>query len=94
MPLPEDWKIFFYTDGLIEGRLDPGSAERFGEARLVESVERLCSDPVDDRCLDELLEQVEAAGCEPFGDDVSVILISRTTTESSGTQRDLAARTP
>ena len=69
VPLPEDWKIFFYTDGLIEGRIDPGSAERFGEARLVGSVERLCSDPVDDRCLDELLEQVEAAGCEPFGDD-------------------------
>ena len=56
----------------------PDSSERFGEERLVEAVERLCCDPPDDLCLEQLLEQVQAAGCEPFGDDVSVILISRT----------------
>lgn len=76
-PLPDGWKLFFYTDGLIEGRLVPHSSERFGQERLVEAVERLCCDSADDRCLDELLQQVEAAGCEPFGDDVSVILISK-----------------
>ena len=81
MSLPADWKILFYTDGLIEGRLAPDSAERFGQERLVKAVERLCCDPSDGHCLEELLEQVEAAGCEPFGDDVSVILISRTTAE-------------
>jgi serine phosphatase RsbU (regulator of sigma subunit) len=75
--LPEDWRLFFYTDGLVEGRMAPDSPERFGEVRLVAAVERLCCDSPDDRCLEELLEQVQAAGCEPFSDDVSVILISR-----------------
>ena len=36
--LPDDWQLFFYTDGLIEGRLRPGSHERYGEERLVESL--------------------------------------------------------
>jgi hypothetical protein len=75
--LPEGWKLFFYTDGLIEGRMAPDSSERFGQERLVEAVERLCCDPLDDRCLESLLGQVQAAGSEPFGDDVSVILISK-----------------
>ena len=29
--LPEGWQLFFYTDGLIETRLAPGSSERYGE---------------------------------------------------------------
>jgi hypothetical protein len=86
IPLPDGWKLFFYTDGLIEGRMERDSSERFGQERLVEAVSRLCCDQSDDRCLDELLQQVEAAGCEPFGDDVSVILISRKS-EASRDQR-------
>jgi hypothetical protein len=78
MPMPDDWKLFFYTDGLVEGRMAPDSSERFGQERLVAAVERLCCAPLDDRCLEHLLEQVQGAGCEPFGDDVSVILISGT----------------
>jgi hypothetical protein len=81
--MPDDWKLFFYTDGLVEGRMAPDSSERFGEERLVAAVERLCCAPLDDHCLEHLLEQVQGAGCEPFGDDVSVILISGTA-DSSG----------
>jgi serine phosphatase RsbU (regulator of sigma subunit) len=76
MPLPAGWKLFFYTDGLVEGRMAPDSSERFGQERLVETVERLCCESADDRCLEELLDEVQAAGCEPFRDDVSAILIS------------------
>jgi hypothetical protein len=74
--LPEGWKLLFYTDGLIEGRMAPACSERFGEERLVQAVESLCGDHAGGGCLEELLEHVQAAGCEPFSDDVSVILIS------------------
>jgi hypothetical protein len=76
LPLPAGWRLFFYTDGLIEGRMEPDSSERFGQERLIEAVERLCCEPAADRCLEDLLEQVQAAVCEPFDDDVSAILIS------------------
>ena len=78
VPLPAGWRLFFYTDGLIEGRVAPDSSERYGQERLVEAVERLCCAPLDQRCLEQLLEEVQSAGCEPFADDVSVILISQT----------------
>ena len=41
MALPEGWQLFFYTDGLIEGRAAPGSAERYGEQRLIAAVSGL-----------------------------------------------------
>lgn len=76
LALPDGWKLFFYTDGLIEGRISPDSSERFGQERLVEAVGRLCCGAADEGCLEELLEQVRAAVCEPFDDDVSAILVS------------------
>ena len=77
MVLPDGWRLFFYTDGLIEGRAAPGSPERFGEQRLVEAVRRLGGDVVDAESLERLLADVEAAGGEPFTDDVAVMLISQ-----------------
>ena len=47
MALPAGWRLFFYTDGLIEGRAAPGSQERFGEAGLIEAMSTLCG--ADDR---------------------------------------------
>jgi len=77
MALPDGWRLFFYTDGLIEGRAAPGSQERFGELRLIEAVQRLGGDVVDGKSLERLLGDVEAAGGEAFADDVAVILISQ-----------------
>ena len=77
MALPYGWRLFFYTDGLIEGRAAPGSQERFGEERLIQAVRRLDGDVVDGASLERLLGDVEAAGGEPFADDVAVILISQ-----------------
>lgn len=78
--LPESWNLFFYTDGLIEGRLRPGSAERFGEMRLVRALEGLPHGPLDEATLASLISDVEAAGAEPFGDDVTVVVVTRTNT--------------
>jgi hypothetical protein len=80
MALPAGWRLFFYTDGLIEGHAAPGSPERFGEARLIEAVQGLDGDVVDRGSLQRLLADVEGAGGEPFGDDVAVILISQAKT--------------
>jgi serine phosphatase RsbU (regulator of sigma subunit) len=79
MKLRDGWRLFFYTDGLIEGRAALGSPERFGEGRLIEAVGRLDGDVVDGASLERLLGDVEAAGGEPFADDVAVILISQAT---------------
>jgi len=79
MALPDGWRLFFYTDGLIEGRAALGSQERFGEQRLMEAVQKLNGDVVDGGSLERLLSDVEAAGGEPFADDVAVILISQAT---------------
>jgi serine phosphatase RsbU (regulator of sigma subunit) len=77
MALPAGWRLFFYTDGLIEGRAAPGSPERFGESRLIKAVQRLDGGVVDGESLDRLLADVEAVAGEPFADDVAVILISQ-----------------
>jgi serine phosphatase RsbU (regulator of sigma subunit) len=76
--LPEGWQLFFYTDGLIETRMAPGSSERYGEERLIEAIQRRCCSPADAGCLEHLLEEIEASGSEPFTDDVTAILISET----------------
>jgi hypothetical protein len=74
--LPELWSLVFYTDGLIEGRAAPGDGERFGEERLLETLERLSCGTLDAACLDDVMEEVESAGGEPFVDDVTVVVVS------------------
>ena len=75
--LPDDWQLFFYTDGLIEGRLGSGSPERYGEKRLVESLQALACERIDGACIESLLSAIEARSGEPFADDVAVLLVSR-----------------
>jgi hypothetical protein len=81
--LPEGWRLFFYTDGLMEGRASPGSRERFGERRLIDAVRRHMTGPVGEDDLDRLIREVEAAGGAPFDDDVAVLLVSAATTSSA-----------
>ncbi len=76
--LPDGWRLFFYTDGLIEGRAAPGSPERYGEGRLIEAVRRhLRGKPAGARELEALVVEVESSGGEPFADDVTVMLFSQ-----------------
>jgi serine phosphatase RsbU (regulator of sigma subunit) len=75
--LPDGWRLFFYTDGLIEGRTKPGSSERFGEQRLMDAVRTHVTGPVGEDDLDRLILEVEATGHAPFSDDVTVMLFSQ-----------------
>jgi serine phosphatase RsbU (regulator of sigma subunit) len=75
--LPPGWRLFFYTDGLVEGRRSPGSAERYGEHRLIDSLRSLSSGSTDAACMDQLLSAIESASGEPFADDVAILLISK-----------------
>jgi serine phosphatase RsbU (regulator of sigma subunit) len=75
--LPDDWQLFFYTDGLIEGRLTPGSHERYGEKRLVEALQALACERIDGACMERLVSAIEVRAGEPFKDDVAAMLISK-----------------
>ena len=76
--LPDQWQLLFYTDGLIEGRLSPGSHERYGERRLVESLQVLACERIDGACIERLISAIEAGSGRAFEDDVAVMLISKT----------------
>lgn len=69
------WSLFFYTDGLIEGRAAPGSSERYGEERLFHLLQQV-DRPLDDVRLERLLADIVAAGGEPLTDDVTVVVVS------------------
>ena len=69
--LPPSWLLFFYTDGLIEGRAKPGSSERFGEQRLVLDLQRWPAYTEDEDGLKLLLTEIEAAN----GGPVAVIAV-------------------
>ena len=75
--LPTGWQLFFYTDGLIEGRLSPGSHDRYGEKRLVESLQALACERIDGACVERLISEIEAGSGQSFEDDVAVLLISK-----------------
>ena len=74
--LPAGWQLFFYTDGLIEGRAAPGAPERFGEDRLVETLAAAGGERLGEASLASLVAAVGAAGGEPFADDVTIIVVS------------------
>jgi serine phosphatase RsbU (regulator of sigma subunit) len=74
--LPRCWTLFFYTDGLIEGRAAPGSPERYGEERLMRRLQQFPAGRFDAEARDRLLAEVEAANGAAFGDDVAVVAVS------------------
>jgi serine phosphatase RsbU (regulator of sigma subunit) len=66
----------FYTDGLTDARVAPGSHERFGEERLKKWLERTGGRPLDQQIVDELVADIQAANGGPFADDVALLAIS------------------
>jgi serine phosphatase RsbU (regulator of sigma subunit) len=77
--LPMTWTILLYTDGIIEGRIGPGS-ERLGEAGL----HRLVAEKIQQRpdwrdrpgdLLDELITEAERLNGDALSDDVAMLLI-------------------
>jgi len=85
----EDWTLLCYTDGLVEGRREPGSVERFGSEALVEAAAGLLAAGAGpDDLLDRLLDLVlEANGGDP-SDDVAILCLSRARPGPGGAEED------
>ena len=74
----EDWALLCYTDGLVEGRQEPGSVERFGAEALVEAAAGLLAGGAGlEDILDHLLDLVEEANGGDLSDDVAILCLSR-----------------
>jgi PAS domain S-box-containing protein len=77
LTLERPWLLLCYTDGLIEGRQGPGSSERFGIERLVETVTALAPrHPQPGELLDRLLATVQAANGGQLSDDVAIVCLA------------------
>jgi PAS domain S-box-containing protein len=75
--LPPLWHLLFYTDGLVEGRAAPRSAERYGVERLSKQLRREAQAGFPDDCLERIVAEIEAAHGGPLPDDAAAVLISR-----------------
>ncbi|MCU1456297.1 MAG: serine/threonine protein phosphatase [Actinomycetia bacterium] len=71
VPLPADWSLLLYTDGLIEAR-EGGGTERVGPDGLRTLFESLL-DLDDGPRLDELIERVRRKHGGPLDDDVALL---------------------
>ncbi len=65
--------LLFYTDGLIEARLTPGSTERIGEDGLMALLGELST--WDAAGLDRVLAHIQAGAGGSFDDDVAVVAV-------------------
>jgi serine phosphatase RsbU (regulator of sigma subunit) len=75
--LPEAWTLVLYTDGLVEGRVSPGSPERFGPERLQTWFVDRPAAAVDDSTLLGLISDLEQANGGTMPDDVAVLVLRR-----------------
>jgi serine phosphatase RsbU (regulator of sigma subunit) len=64
-----------HTDGLTEGRADPGSDERFGVPRLLHALQRIAGEPLDHATLRNLAAGITAANGGPLPDDVAILAV-------------------
>lgn len=75
LTLTPPWSLLFYTDGLVEGRMAPGSPDRFGQDGLVAYLRGVGA--LDEAAVDALLAHVEASNGGPVDDDVALVVVSR-----------------
>jgi serine phosphatase RsbU (regulator of sigma subunit) len=73
----DDWGLLAYTDGLIEGRIEPGSPERYGAESLAAWLSMHRPSQLDRAGLDALIAHAEAANGGPADDDVAILLLTR-----------------
>jgi serine phosphatase RsbU (regulator of sigma subunit) len=71
--LPRHWALFFHTDGIVEGRADPGSVERFGVHRLSECLARGMEHSSVAGALDRALADAERANGGSLSDDATLL---------------------
>jgi serine phosphatase RsbU (regulator of sigma subunit) len=75
VPLPDDWAILIYTDGLIEGRVGDGRLGVGGLCRLV-AAHRRTGAPLAE-LPGWLFAEAEERNADPLPDDVAMLLITR-----------------
>jgi serine phosphatase RsbU (regulator of sigma subunit) len=75
--LPHAWSLLFYTDGLFEGAIEPGSQERYGIDRLTDRFNRAAPGPISVGLLDQVMLEMENANGNPLPDDIAVLLVSK-----------------
>jgi serine phosphatase RsbU (regulator of sigma subunit) len=73
--LPASWSLLFYTDGLVEGRCEPGSPERYGVERLADRLSALPS-IVADGTLVSLVDEIKQTSVTPLPDDIAAIAVA------------------
>jgi PAS domain S-box-containing protein len=73
--LPEPWALLLFTDGIVEGRADPGSVDRFGVERLVAEAAG-AFDGATREGLAQLLRSAEEANGAPLPDDVALLFVA------------------
>jgi serine phosphatase RsbU (regulator of sigma subunit) len=82
VPLGEGAQLLLFTDGLIEGRTEPGASERVGLDGLIALTGEVArrvppdGDRADTALLDGLLAEVVRRNGGPLSDDVALCLVS------------------
>ena len=71
--LPEGFSLLLYTDGIIEGRANPRTSERFGEARLIDAFARSAASGRE--TLDEILLATRGDHGGALPDDAALLLL-------------------
>lgn len=71
------WSLLAYTDGLTEGRTEPGGPRPFGHERLLTVIEEH-EPPLDGSDLDAILQVARDANGGPMPDDVVMLALSPT----------------
>jgi serine phosphatase RsbU (regulator of sigma subunit) len=78
--LGEGARLLLYTDGLIEGRVEPAASERVGIEGLLALIDDLAMPPdgarADTALLDGLLAEAMRRNGGPLTDDVALCLVS------------------
>jgi serine phosphatase RsbU (regulator of sigma subunit) len=81
VPLGEGARLLLYTDGLIEGRVEPASSERVGLDGLITLIDDLAlglpdGESAETAMLDGLVAEVVRRNGGPLSDDVALCLVS------------------
>ncbi|MEU3184635.1 SpoIIE family protein phosphatase [Streptomyces sp. NPDC006923] len=72
------WSLMMYTDGMIEGRVGPGSSQRLGQEGMVEMInQQLARGLAGDDLLEAAVTQVRELNGGELTDDVAVLLLGR-----------------
>jgi serine phosphatase RsbU (regulator of sigma subunit) len=82
-PLARPSSLVFYTDGLIEGRAAPDSAQRLGAERLCDIVRLSPPGGVDEAELQRTVAAVSEANGAGLPDDVAAMAINLTAETSA-----------